>query len=82
MQSELPAGFAEAMRASDPPLAETYEESGWCFVEAAISAGVKVGARRLDLSRRTDRAMGRAYGGANVSNTHRRAKTCRGRRLR
>lgn len=34
-----------------------------CFVEAAISAGVKVGARRLDLSKRTDRAMGRAYGG-------------------
>ena len=34
-----------------------------CFVEAAISAGVKVGARRLDLSKRTDQAMGCAYGG-------------------
>ena len=29
MQSELPAGFAGV----------AYEMSGWCFVEAAISAG-------------------------------------------
>ena len=34
-----------------------------CFVEAAISAAVKVGKRRLDLSRRTAMAMGHAYGG-------------------
>ena len=32
-------------------------------MKAAISAGVKVGNRRLDLSKRTERAMGRAYGG-------------------
>jgi len=44
-------------------LAQTYIESGWCFVEAAISAGLKVGKRRLDLGKRTERAMGHAYGG-------------------
>ena len=36
MQSELPEDFAARMRASEPPLAETYEDSGWCYVEAAI----------------------------------------------
>ena len=30
IQSALPAGFAEKMRALEPPLAETYEQSGWC----------------------------------------------------
>ena len=35
----------------------------WCFVEAAISAGVKAGANRLDLGKRTDQAMDHAYGG-------------------
>ena len=34
-----------------------------CFVEAAISAGLKVGTRRLDLAQRTEAAMGHAYGG-------------------
>jgi hypothetical protein len=33
-------------------LAQTYDESGWCFVEAAISAGVKIGNRRFDLGHR------------------------------
>ena len=61
MQTELPEGFAEKMK--EAGLAETYEESGWCFVEAAISAGVKVGKRRLDLGKRTERAMRNAYGG-------------------
>ena len=42
-------------------LAQTYDESGWCFVEAAISAGLKRGTRRLDLAKRTKRAM-HAYG--------------------
>ena len=58
MQTELPPGFC-----FDEGIAQTYDESGWCFVEAAISAGLKVGKRRLDLAKRTDKAMGRAYGG-------------------
>ena len=36
-------------RSADAQLAADYDESGWCFVEAAISAAIKVGARRLDL---------------------------------
>ena len=47
MQSELPAGFAGV----------AYETSGWCFVEAAISAGVKPAKQRLDLGKRTDEAL-------------------------
>ena len=62
MQSELPEGFAERMRASEPPLAETYEDSGWCYVEAAISAAIKPGFLRLDLAKRTERAMACSYG--------------------
>jgi hypothetical protein len=62
MQSELPEGFAARMRASEPPLAETYEDSGWCYVEAAISAAIKPGFLRLDLAKRTKRAMACAYG--------------------
>ena len=58
MQTELPPGFR-----FDEGIAQTYDESGWCFVEAAISAGLKVGKRRLDLAKRTDKAMGFAYGG-------------------
>ena len=52
MQSELPDAFEGA----------AYETSGWCFVEAAISALVKVGVNRLDLRRRTERALTRCYG--------------------
>ena len=44
MQSELPKDFPGA----------DYETSGWCFVEAAISALVKLGLNRLDLRRRTE----------------------------
>jgi hypothetical protein len=58
MQTELPPGFR-----FDEGIAQTYDESGWCFVEAAISAGLKVGKRRLDLKKRTRNAMGHAYGG-------------------
>lgn len=62
MQTELPAGFEEQMAAlNEPrlkeglaPLARTYGESGWCFVESMISAGVKSSSRRLDLAKRTD----------------------------
>ena len=57
MQTELPPGFC-----FDEGIAQTYEESGWCFVEAAISAGLKVGKRRLNLAKRTGNAM-RNYGG-------------------
>ena len=58
MQTELPPDIH-----FDAHIAQTYDESGWCFVEAAISAGLKVGTRRLDLAKRTDRAMEFAYGG-------------------
>ena len=57
MQTELPPGIR-----FDAHIAQTYDESGWCFVEAAISAGLKVGKRRFDLAKRTDQAMGCAYG--------------------
>ena len=56
MQTELPPGLR-----FDAGIAQTYDESGWCFVEAAISAGLKVGTRRLDLAKRTDKAMRMAY---------------------
>jgi len=59
MQKKLPEGFAEQMRQTG--LAQTYDESGWCFIEAAIFAGVKKGTRRLDLSLRADKV--RYYGG-------------------
>ena len=59
MQTELPPDIR-----FDAHIAQTYDESGWCFVEAAISAGLKVGKRRLDLAKRTDQAMGHAYGGS------------------
>jgi Ran GTPase-activating protein (RanGAP) involved in mRNA processing and transport len=58
LQPEVPVNFSFG-----PGMAQTYEESGFCFVEAAISAGVKVGNRVLDLSKRTQRAMEFAYGG-------------------
>ena len=60
MQSELPPGKAVEFEAAG--LAPTYEGSGWCFVEAAISAAVKAGSRRLDLERRTAKALRCAYG--------------------
>ena len=59
MQPELPDGFGEWM--SKLGLAETYESSGWCFVESSVSSGVKHGDRRLNLGLRTeDRLL--AYG--------------------
>lgn len=60
IQPELPFGFA-----FEPHLAQTYVESGWCFVEAIMSASVKAANRRLDLSRRTQTAMEFAYGGSS-----------------
>ena len=36
--------------------------SGWCFVESSVSAGVKHGDRRLNLSLRTKEAMGVPHG--------------------
>ena len=61
MQPELPEGFGERM--AELGLAETYEGSGWCFVESSVSSGAKHGDRRLNLALRTERAMGHAYGG-------------------
>ena len=60
MQPELPAGFGERMAALG--LAETYESSGWCFVESSVSSGVKHADRRLNLGLRTEEAMAIAYG--------------------
>ena len=60
MQKELPEGFAEQMEAAG--LASSYDTSGWCFIEATITAGVKMGKRRLDLKERTAKAMGAAGG--------------------
>ena len=53
IQSELPAGFEEQMAALN--LARTYKESGWCFVEASMSALLKPFNRRLDLGMRNRR---------------------------
>ena len=66
MQKKLPEGFAEQMRQTG--LAQTYDESGWCFIEAAIFAGVKKGTRRLDLSLRTGKVM--YYGGRYWGQKH------------
>ena len=61
MQPELPEGFGEQM--AKLGLAESYETSGWCFVESSVSAGVKRSDRRLDLGLQTEKALGWAYGG-------------------
>lgn len=71
MQSELPEGFDGV----------AYDKSGWCFVEAAISAAVKVGFNRLDLSKRTTRAMEWCYGASSWANEARLDCVCTGRRL-
>jgi hypothetical protein len=76
MQITLPEGFSFApfrdnktgkMRTP----AQTYEDSGWCFIESIISAGIKKGVLRLDLGQRTvvqvtdggvvEEAMGKDY---------------------
>ena len=59
MQSMLPDGFQGA----------TYDLSGWCFVEAAISAAIKPGFQRLDLALRTKTAMECAYGPEKPGNS-------------
>ena len=65
-QTTLPEGFTFApfrdnktgeMRTP----AQTYEDSGWCFIEAIISAGIKEGYLRLDLGKRTEEAMRGKY---------------------
>ena len=65
-QTTLPKGFSFApfrdnktgeMRTP----AQTYEDSGWCFIESIISAGIKIGYFRLDLEKRTEEAMGKDY---------------------
>ena len=61
MQPDLPEGFGERMAAIG--LAETYEASGWCFVESSVSAGIKRNDRRLNLGFRTEKALKCAYGG-------------------
>ena len=65
-QTTLPEGFSFApfldnktgeMRTP----AQTYEDSGWCFIESIISAGIKEGVLRLDLGQRTEEAMRGSY---------------------
>ena len=60
MQPDLPDGFGERMAALE--LAETYEASGWCFVESSVSAGIKASEKRLNLGLRTETARRCAYG--------------------
>jgi len=67
MQSELPEGFKFESFVDDKTgetrtPAQTYHESGWCFVEAAISAAIKPAVQRLDLALRTELAMKWMYG--------------------
>lgn len=65
MQPKLPEGFAE--RVAPLNLAETYEASGWCFVESSMSlggSGRRHGDRRLNLSLRKE-ATEAAYGNSN-----------------
>ena len=71
MQSELPKHFTGA----------DYETSGWCFVEAAISALVKLGLNRLDLRRRTDKALDWCYGSDTYIPEARLDCVCAGQRL-
>lgn len=61
MQPDLPDGFGERML--ELGLAQTYEDSGWCYVESSVSAGVKHSDRRLNLGLRTETALRTAYGG-------------------
>ena len=70
MQSELPSGFAGA----------PYEVSGWCYVEAAISAAVKEGGCRLDLGKRTEEAMEYAYTHDGNKLSNKLTAVCAGRR--
>ncbi|CAK0818966.1 unnamed protein product [Prorocentrum cordatum] len=51
MQSALPGSFEGA----------AYEDSGWCFVEAAISAAVKAGSNRLNLGKIPELAKSRDW---------------------
>ena len=62
MQTSLPSGFAECSAVA--PLAATYFDSGWCFVEAAISSVLTMGRRRLNLAKRTAEVA--CYGGGWV----------------
>ena len=48
LQKDVPAGFADRMRSEC--LACTYEESGWCFVEATMSSLLKGSILQLDFS--------------------------------
>jgi len=50
IQSELPEGFGAKMEALG--LARTYKESGWCWVESALSALLKDNLIRFDLAKR------------------------------
>ncbi len=50
INTELPDGFAEAMASAG--LAPSYETSGWCFVESAMSSVLSGNSSRIDLAKR------------------------------
>ena len=70
IQSELPEGFEEQMAALN--LARTYKESGWCFVEASMSALLKPFNRRLDLGMRNTKCGGWTEGAAGFNRVEKR----------
>ena len=63
MQTTLPDGFTFApfldnKTGETRTPAQTYNDSGWCFIEAIISAEIKKGTLRLDLGKRTEEMSG------------------------
>ena len=58
---------------------QTYGQSGWCYVEAAMSAAIKVGNRRLDLALVTPETT--LYGGECWIDAVRLDAVCAARRL-
>jgi len=77
-QPDLPDGFGERMLQLG--LAQTYDGSGWCFVESSVSAGVKRSDRRLDLGLRNKLALSTAYSGEAWNPEYRLDLVCAARR--
>ena len=72
MQTELPDGFSS----------HTYDASGWCHTESAMSSVVKLATRRLDLAKRTeDCIVGGAYGGNKLAPAYTLDRVCSAHRL-
>lgn len=56
VQPELPDDF-EALCEAEGRLCTTYENSGWCYVEASLSSLIKGGTRRIDIAKFTNDGM-------------------------